>query len=299
MPLPRPPEALKPWLPVLAGAVVVALLAGVVIGRLLPGAPAGSGSAATESAGGGHSHGGGAESETGAADLGGLSLSASGYTLVPADTRVDATSGPEPWRFTVTDTAGDPVTKFATVHGEKLHLFAVRRDFTGYQHLHPTMAKDGRWSADIDFGSPGGWRVIADFAVGAGKDVTPVTLGTDVTVPGDYDPEPLPEPAGTDSTGGFAARLEFDPELGASSPALIEVTRDGEPVALEPYLGARGHLVLLRAGDLGFAHVHPDAEPVDGKLRFWATLPSKGSYRAFLDFKVDGEVHTAAFTVKA
>ena len=37
------------------------------------------------------------------------------------------------------------------------------------------------------------------------------------------------------------------------------ITRDGEPVETEPYLGAGGHLVALREGDLAFLHVHPDA----------------------------------------
>ena len=43
------------------------------------------------------------------------------------------------------------------------------------------------------------------------------------------------------------------------------VTQDGEPVTdLQPYLGAYGHLVALRDGDLGYLHVHPDGEPGAG-----------------------------------
>ena len=48
----------------------------------------------------------------------------------------------------------------------------------------------------------------------------------------------------------------------------------------------------LREGDLAFLHVHPDAD----RLRFGATFPTPGRYRLFLQFKVDGRVHTAAFT---
>ena len=61
---------------------------------------------------------------------------------------------------------------------------------------------------------------------------------------------------------------------------------------MEPYLGARGHLVALREGDLAFLHVHPDAD----RLRFTAEFPSAGRYRLFLQFKAGGRVHTAAFT---
>ena len=70
------------------------------------------------------------------------------------------------------------------------------------------------------------------------------------------------------------------------------MTRDGRPVKLDKYLGAKGHLVALREGDLAFLHVHPD----ERSLRFEATFPSAGRYRLFLQFQVDGRVHTAAFT---
>ena len=67
----------------------------------------------------------------------------------------------------------------------------------------------------------------------------------------------------------------------------------GEPVRTEPYLGAGGHLVALRDGDLAFLHVHPTD---DASARFAATFPTAGRYRLFLQFKHEGRVHTAAFT---
>src|SRR5262249_19162108 len=71
------------------------------------------------------------------------------------------------------------------------------------------------------------------------------------------------------------------------------VTRDGRPVDLQDYLGAKGHLVALRQGDLAFLHVHPD----ENRLKFMATFPTAGTYRLFLQFKTaDGRLHTAAFT---
>ena len=74
---------------------------------------------------------------------------------------------------------------------------------------------------------------------------------------------------------------------------------------LQPYLGAYGHLVALRAGDLAYLHVHPDGVPGDGvtapgpDVTFWATAPSAGAYRLFLDFQHNGVVRTAEFTVQA
>ena len=63
--------------------------------------------------------------------------------------------------------------------------------------------------------------------------------------------------------------------------------------------------MALREGDLAYLHVHPDGAPGDGSTRpgpevvFFAAVPSEGDYHLFLDFKHDGVVRTAAFTVGA
>jgi hypothetical protein len=71
---------------------------------------------------------------------------------------------------------------------------------------------------------------------------------------------------------------------------------DGRPAVLEPYLGAYGHLVVVRQGDVGYVHVHPEPQLVDGQVKFWLTAPSPGTFRMFFDFQVGGAVHTAAWT---
>jgi hypothetical protein len=78
------------------------------------------------------------------------------------------------------------------------------------------------------------------------------------------------------------------------------VTRDGRPVRPQPYLGAGGHLVALREGDLAFLHVHPEEHAHDGdEIAFETTLPTAGRYRLFLQFRDAGRVHTVAFTTEA
>jgi hypothetical protein len=84
------------------------------------------------------------------------------------------------------------------------------------------------------------------------------------------------------------------------------VSKDGKPVTdLQPYLGAYGHLVALRGGDLAYLHVHPDGTPGDGatdpgpEVVFYAAVPSAGTYHLYLDFQHNGVVRTAAFTVTA
>ena len=68
----------------------------------------------------------------------------------------------------------------------------------------------------------------------------------------------------------------------------------------EPYLGAGGHLVALREGDLAYLHVHPgghgEPEAHDDAVAFMSEFPSEGRYRLYLQFKHEGSIHTAEFT---
>ncbi|MEU5083246.1 MULTISPECIES: hypothetical protein [Streptomyces] len=238
-----------------------------------------------------------------AAAPGGLQTSERGYTL---DLRTPAvTAGRKTdLRFAVVrDATGRPLTAYREEHTKELHLIIASRDLTHYQHLHPTRATDGTWSAPLTLPRAGVYRVFADFTPDGGEGLT---LGADLTASGAYAPAPLPAPAATAEVDGYQVSLRGRLSPGRDSALTLGVTRDGKPVRdLQPYLGAYGHLVALRSGDLGYLHVHPNGEPGDGRTRpgpdisFTTTAPSTGTYRLFLDFKHAGRVHTAAFTVRA
>ena len=191
--------------------------------------------------------------------------------------------------FRVVDAEGEPVRDYDVEHERRMHLIVVRRDLTGFQHLHPTLRENGTWETRIALPEAGSYRVFADFSH-AGE---ATTLASDLRVDGAADLRALPAPAQTADAGdGYEVRLDAGAvQAGREAELRFTVTRDGEPVETEPYLGAGGHLVALREGDLAFLHVHP----VDG-LGFMATFPSPGRYRLFLQFKHEGEVRTAAFT---
>ncbi|GAA1477477.1 hypothetical protein GCM10009623_19230 [Nocardioides aestuarii] len=234
----------------------------------------------------GHDDGGHTEQAVAHAP-GGLQTSEQGYTL-----RVVRQ---QPLRFTVDGPDGHAVTAYDVVHDQPLHLVKVRRDGTGYQHVHPTMADDGTWTARLDL-EPGSNRVIADFTPTGGPELV---LGADVEVSGTYAASPAPAVSRTDRVGPYEVTLAGDLEAGGSSPLTATVTRDGEPVTdLQPYLGAYGHLVALREGDLAYLHVHPEESAAGPDIPFVAEVPSVGRYRLFLDFKLHDVVHTAAFVLE-
>ncbi|WP_097956591.1 MULTISPECIES: hypothetical protein [Streptomyces] len=236
---------------------------------------------------------------------GGLQISQGGYTLDLSTPRVEA-GEPAELRFAVVDEGTSrKVTAFRREHDKELHLIVASSDLATYRHLHPERAADGTWSTPVELPEAGGYRVFADFTPDV-KNAEGVTLGADLAVSGDASPEVLPEAERTVTVDGYEVTLDGALRPGAGSELKLEVEKDGKPVTdLQPYLGAYGHLVALRAGDLAYLHVHPNGEPGDGRTKpgpevsFTATAPSKGAYRLFLDFRHEGKVRTAAFTVHA
>ncbi|MFG3441594.1 hypothetical protein ACGF0J_30500 [Nonomuraea sp. NPDC047897] len=233
---------------------------------------------------------------------GGLQVSDNGHTLTPLTGAIKP-GEPTDFRFAVTGPDGRPVTDYQIAHDKKLHLILVPRDLGDFQHLHPELGADGVWSVKLTLPDAGAYRMFADFEPTGGE---ALTLGADVLVAGDYAPEALPAVSRTASVDGYTVELEGELVPGRSSRLALTVSKDGKPVTdLQPYLGAYGHLVALRGGDLAYLHVHPDGEPGDGRtspgpeIVFHAEAPSAGSYRLFLDFQHEGEVRTAAFTVHA
>ncbi|MEU3073197.1 hypothetical protein [Streptomyces laurentii] len=263
------------------------------------GANAGAGHEGHETAGkpAGASAGHAGHEEATADPAGGLTVSEDGYTLA-LDTPT-AKSGKSTLKFSIKGPDGKKVTAFTKEHDKELHFIVASRDLTVYKHLHPEKAADGSWTAAADLPAAGAYKAFADFkpAVAGAKNIT---LGADLSVPGAYTPKPMPAVSTTAGVDGYQVRLGGTLDPGEAGELKLTVGKAGKPVTdLEPYLGAYGHLVALRDGDLAYLHVHPNEGGPGPDVSFTATAPSTGTYRLFLDFQHEGKVRTAAFTVRA
>jgi hypothetical protein len=197
----------------------------------------------------------------------GLSLAANGFRVSPARTSFE-TRRPQRLTFRIVG-----AHEFDVVHTRRMHLIVVRRDLTQFQHLHPIRRRDGSWTTALRFSQPGVYRAFADFSADGKRTV----LGTDLFVRG---------------AAVAGARHVASPNVRMTrEPAALRFDIGAEP---QPYLGARGHLVVLRAGDLAYVHTHPETD----ELRFETELPTPGRYRAFLQYKLGGRVHTATFALE-
>lgn len=232
----------------------------------------------------------------------GLTSALGGYLLTPVSAPAQ-TGRTGDLSFRILGADGQALTSFATSHEKDLHLIVVRTDGTGFRHVHPTMNADGTWSLPWEWAAAGTYRVYTDFVPDVDGGAEPITLTRTVEVAGQFTPAP-PQATKTVTVDGYTVDLTGDAVAGSSSELTFTVSKNGKPVTnLEPYLGAFGHLVALRDGDLAFLHVHPEGdEPTTGDttgpdVGFVAELPTPGRYLLYLDFQIDGKVHSAPFVV--
>jgi hypothetical protein len=218
----------------------------------------------------------------GADPVRGLSVSDRGLTLALARTELPRGRTTR-LRFAIREAGGRAVRDFEVAHDKLMHLIVVRRDGRGFQHLHPRLGRRGTWRTRLTLPQSGAYRVFADFT----RDGRTLTLATDVTVDGAANYRALPARADVVRTDGYRVRLDAE-----GSTLRFAISRGGRAVRTQRYLGARGHLVALREGDLAYLHVHPAAEGV----AFEADLERGSRYRLYLQFKHRGRIHTAEFT---
>jgi len=232
----------------------------------------------------------------------------------PVVLRLEPAAPPEKGRairfvLTMATLSGKPIAPrdLAVSHTEKLHLLVIDPSLGDYQHLHPVPGRvEGTWEFELTPHRAGLYRVFADF--------TPIATGrglyaySDFDVPGE--PERLIEPARTSIVDGFTFEFSLrGGELRAGRTAELDLrissVKPGEPVPLEPVMGAYAHVVAFDLERLGFAHLHPMAadplappDAVAPRLAFQVTIPKPGRYLVWGQVKMEGRDRFAPFSLE-
>jgi hypothetical protein len=248
----------------------------------------------------------GAHESSVAVTLPGVSLSAHGYVLSSVSAPTSLGEAGE-LSFQIADEQGEPLMAYENSHEKDLHLIVVRTDGSEYRHVHPTLNEHtGLWSTPWAWVEAGSYRMYADFVPAVDDAPGKVTLTRTIDVAGNVELAAVTETRTTVEVDGFEVSIGGSLVAGAASELTLSVSRAGVPVTtLQPYLGAFGHLVALRGGDLAYLHVHAegqDPKPGDTAgpdITFFAEAPTAGRYLLYLDFKVDGQVRTAQFALDA
>ena len=228
----------------------------------------------------------------------GTGASAGGYTL---DRLRFPRSPDEPGElsFRVLGPGGEPVLDYVEQQTQLLHLYVVRADLGGLRHLHPALGEDGRWTARVNPGPPGAYRVVADFVPG-GASGEHVVLGGQVTVAGT---PPAEAAVPGSSNGDGVVTVDVPRTIRGGSDVHVDLTvseSGGGTPELGTYLGTSAHLTGFDVATGAMTHAHPVDAPVatdDGAVLTVSTdLVDLGPHRLFVQVRVDGFLHTVALT---
>lgn len=221
--------------------------------------------------------------------------------------------------FTIDQPSGAPLTKYRKGAGPHtgVHVIAVSDDLTTIIHDHPPIGADGRVATPMTFRAPGRYRVLVD-AYPQNTQQPNFQLFHDVTVSGAAKPQPLPPFRRDIDLNGVHVVLHGGPVIRAIQPTFLRVNvtdASGRPATFTPWFGALAHAIFFRAGTLSYFHTHvcgastpacagafggariSGTSSKPGVLRVGVLLPQPGTWRMFLQFRIDRVTYTAPFTL--
>jgi hypothetical protein len=212
--------------------------------------------------------------------------------LIPA---VPAPGRPVVLEFIVRDPwKNRPVATFNLVHEKLFHAFVVSEDLRFFQHGHPSLVADGLFQYALTLPTSGMYRVLSDFyPAGA---MPQLTTGTFI-LPG---PAPRPAVLRRDDSSQPATNMRIALETIPGQPLAgnrtqMRFTVDA-PRALQPYLGAWGHMLVVSNDLIDMMHEHPFR--TDGpQVEFEVSFPRSRTYRVWVQFQSDQIVNTVHFDV--
>jgi hypothetical protein len=222
--------------------------------------------------------------------------------------------------FRIDQPSGAPLTRYRTGSGPHtgVHLIIVRSDLGVIIHRHPKPQAGGVFKQEITLPTPGRYRVVVDAYPQLSGPLRNFQLPRWITVPGTAPNAALPPFRPVVTVDGYRFVLTGSRGLRAvqANFMAVKVTRpDGTPATFTPWFGALAHAIFFRAGTLDYFHTHvcsartsgctsvfgssrvTGSQTRPGVLRVGVLLPVSGTWRLFLQCKVDGHALTAPFTL--
>lgn len=224
------------------------------------------------------------------------SQSESKVTMVTAPQRIEAGA---PAKLTFVFEENGNQVPLSISHEMKLHLMVVNDDLTWFWHIHPKEQADSSFVITEKFPHGGKYLLFSDYKPEGGEatvDKKEITVqGTAGSSKADLTPKFV------SVVDGFELTLENGGDLKTHGTQSLEISvvKDGVRLSetdIEPYLGATAHLAMISEKDKEFMHIHPVS---DKRFPIYANahIEKAGVYRIWVEFKTNGTVHTADFTV--
>ncbi|MCP6758318.1 MAG: hypothetical protein NHB32_05940 [Fischerella sp. CENA71] len=204
----------------------------------------------------------------------------------------------------IKDKAGKPIANFDKFQEQLMHLIVVSDDLQSFQHVHPTYKGNGRFEVKTDFPYPSGYTLFSDYKV-AGKAEQVSVLKTQVS--GQSSTTPKINLATNKTFGNTKVNLKLSqPTIKAGQEVhvifnLQDTVSNQPPADLKPYLGERGHLVILKNSSpltqADYIHAHAMKNTPPGEIHFMTSFPKPGKYKMWGQFNRNNKIITADFWV--
>ncbi|NJK40723.1 MAG: hypothetical protein HC934_03980 [Acaryochloridaceae cyanobacterium SU_2_1] len=205
----------------------------------------------------------------------------------------------------VQDQQGKAIPKFDVFQEKLMHLIVVSDDLRTFNHIHPEYRQNGRFEVEATFPEGGNYTLFSDYKpTGHAEEIS--TLKIQAT--GQAPPAPEIDLRRTKTIETLQATLDSSqPQLQAGEEVTITFTlKDAgsqEPLTdLQPYLGERGHLVILRLSSslsrTDYIHAHALPKAKEGQVQFKTAFPKAGKYKLWGQFNRNGKIVTTDFWVQ-
>lgn len=199
--------------------------------------------------------------------------------------------------FSITENGKNAVLDI--VHEKKIHLLIVDEALTWFDHIHTEEQADGSHTVTETFPYSGKYIVFTDFKASGSSGTVDKQ---EIEVAGNVKAKPDTEAnKWVSKMDGYTVTLVNGNDFKTDRPQHFGLTieKDGKFLSgqdIEQYLGAVAHVIVIGKSDKDFLHVHPTSNekyPIHGETRF----EKAGVYRMWVQFQLDGKVHTADFTI--
>lgn len=210
-----------------------------------------------------------------------------------------------PLSIQILDSQGQPVMAYERFQEALMHMIVVSDDLQFFSHLHPEHDGNGNFMITTPFPALGTYTLFCDYKpVGQTEQVSVLKLailGTAALAPAidtklkvkrvaettvKLSTSPAPLQANTET------RFTFDLRQAENGQAVVD---------LLPYLGEKGHLVIIKQSQnlthADYIHAHAMHEGKEAAIQFMTHFPQAGRYKLWGQFNRGGSIITADFWV--
>lgn len=187
-----------------------------------------------------------------------------------------------------------------TIHEKKIHLIIVSDNLDYFSHLHRAKDKNGEYLIETDLPYGGNYKLFAEYKP---VDNNKITDSFDLLVAGSPKSKAVIKSENyifEDQNLSVMLHPVKDLLSGEEFHIPVVIMKDGKELNVanfDNYLGEKAHSVLIETTNYDFLHVHPMV--INNQLNLHMNVDKSGYYRLWIQFKIDGKLHTADFVLEA